>query len=196
VPNFGLERRFFYPIRSYVRILRGVIRRIRGDEGKEIIMILYVTAALGLTNISKDSVTGAIVFRPAFAQAEAYTGDLQIIADQGSYVDVDGDIEVIAENGSRLCGYRGSRILARLGASVTAEEGSYVFAEYGSFVTAYDGSRVDAMYGSQIKARFGCYVVAQEGALVDQFCGSTVVDCDGGNISLIGTSVSTTLMGR
>ena len=46
-------------------------------------MILYVTAALGLTNISKDTETGAIVFRPAFAQAEAYTGHLTIIADHG-----------------------------------------------------------------------------------------------------------------
>ncbi len=134
-------------------------------------MILYVTAALGLTTITKNSETGAIHFNSASGVSEAYTGEFQIVADQGSYIEVFGDIDVVAENGSHVSGYCGSRIQARLGALVTAEEGCYVVAEYGAFVTAYDGSRVEALYGSQIKARCGSYVVAQEGALVDQFSG-------------------------
>jgi hypothetical protein len=158
-------------------------------------MILYVTAALGHTTITKNTETGAVHFNSASGVSEAYTGEFQIVIDQGAYAEVQGDIEVIAENGSHVSGFCGSRILARFGAMVQAEENCYVVAEYGAFVTAFDGSRVDALYGSQIKARCGSYVVVQEGALVDQFCGCVVVDSSGIAVSR-GTLVTTTLMGR
>ncbi len=160
-------------------------------------MIISVTAELGLTVISKDTATGAIVFCPTLAASVAYTGEFQIVIERGAYADVHDGVEVFAENGAHVSGYSGSIIRARLGAMVTAEDGATVFAENGSFVTAYEGSAIEAFYGAQIKARFGSYVIKHLGALVDRFCGCTVVDSFGKTIShIVETGTGGRLMGR
>ncbi len=171
--------------------------KLKGGEREKVNVIISVTAELGLTIISKDTATGAVVFRPTLGAAVAYTGEFQIVIERGAYADVHDAVEVFAENGSHVCGYSGSIIRARLGSLVNAEEGATVFAENGSFVTAYEGSAIEAFYGAQIKARFGSYVIKHLGALVDRFCGCTVVDSFGKTIShIVETGTGGRLMGR
>jgi hypothetical protein len=162
-------------------------------------MILHVTAELGLTKISRDTETGAIVFTPSFGQAESYMLSAsvdQIVALQGAFVNVECEFPVIAESCSRVFAFDGSCIFGQFGSEVIGENGSFIRAENGCFATAYDGCRVEALAGSHIKARFGSYVVVHEGALVDSFGGATLVDPSGESFALLSQVVPNRMMGR
>ena len=161
-------------------------------------MIFYVTAEVGLTRISKDTDTGAIIFTPSFAETECHNlaEHDQIVVCSGAYVNVECSFPVTAADCSRVFAFWGAHIDGLFGSEVIAEQGAFVRAENGCYVTAYDGSRIEALPGSHVKARFGSHVVVHPGAVIDEFGGATVVDPSGDAFALLRSSVPNRMMGR